>query len=98
MRKEVFVGPLAADVDSLKPWSMTKQLGYCFVGHPGECPDNRTEVEIGPGDACRVYALRTTLVIPLMNQGIMLVAVDVVPFGKGYVSADYDSEPVSEEG
>lgn len=97
MRKEICVGLLVWYTNDFMSGSVTKELGDCRAVRIGEQCSHRTEVEIGPGDACRVYALRTTIIIPLMNQGIMLVAVDVVPFGKDDVNSDCDSESVSEE-
>lgn len=97
MRKEICVGLLVWYTNDFMSGSVTKELGDGCTVRIGEQCSHRTEVEAKPGDACEVDTFRATLIIPLVNQGIMLVAVDVVSFGKDDVSTDCDSESVSEE-
>ena len=97
MRKEICVGLLVVDMNDFMSRTPPKELGDGCTVRIGEQCSHRTEVEVKPGDACEVDTFRATLVIPLVNQGIMLVAVDVVSFGKDDVSTDCDSESVSEE-
>lgn len=97
MRKEICVGLLVVDMNDFMSRTPPKELGDGCTVRIGEQCSHRTEVEAKPGDACGVDTLRASVIIPLMNQGIMLVAVDVVLFGKDDVSTDCDSESVSEE-
>lgn len=82
MRKEICVGLLVVDMNDFMSRTPPKELGDGCTVRIGEQCSHRTEVEAKPGDACEVDTFRATLIIPLVNQGIMLVAVDVVSFGK----------------
>ena len=97
MRKEICVGLLVIDTNDFMSRTPPKELGDGCTVRIGEQCNHRTEVEAKPGDACGVDTLRASVIISLMNQRIMLVAVDVVIFGKDDVSTDCDSESVSEE-
>ena len=97
MRKEICVGLLVVDMNDFMSRTPPKELGDGCTVRIGEQCSHRTEVEAKPGDAYGVDTLRASVIIPLMNQGIMLVAVDAVIFGKDDVTPDCDSESVSEE-
>lgn len=97
MRKEICVGLLVVDMNDFMSRTPPKELGDGCTVRIGEQCSHRTEVEAKPGDACGVDTLRASVIISLMNQRIMLVAVDAVIFGKDDVTPDCDSESVSEE-